>query len=550
MEASQITPQGSYEQQLRSCQQRCKNRLMVAEHAVRWDSRFTFTCKMTANASTGELDSCMCRVSVRQEVRGGKSFQKLGYADVNLAEFAGSGGSQRYLLEAYDSKHRLHNSMLKVTVDMTLLSGDPCFKAQPSRGTRYQPPSEAGAEEVPPSRPTSGSLASLTSSGYDSLKKKVNDTPAPSQVPSRLFQPTSPSCIVLFCGGRYQRLSETLGRCSLPILLSPVLPWSPCRRSLSEVFGDGEEGEGWAGEAPGHSRNSSNTSHGSHASGYASINSQSEKSGHISRCPTFTVWSPDSIYPSSKPSSFRLYTTNTSLSDQFYAHSLQYAHLKGLPPSKPTACFHLHPASPNEISSRGNTPPSDSRRRSLLLFSELSNLLGGSTPSLVSQSSSGTRGGSVSSGASPEDGIHTLVASPQQTQWAVGALHTGLSAIALHNHSSSLHVTTDSSKEIRSSSAGSGGISDGGSLERTAANRAKNASTEANKESRVDATRIDANDIIDKLFEDTKIESLKSDDSAETSGLQLYIGRDGTAALGGRNLNSGGDFKAVVFDKR
>lgn len=64
-----------------------------------------------------------------QEVRGGKSFQKLGFADVNLAEFAGSGGSQRYLLEAYDSKTRLHNSMLKVTVEMTLLSGDPCFKA-------------------------------------------------------------------------------------------------------------------------------------------------------------------------------------------------------------------------------------------------------------------------------------------------------------------------------------------------------------------------------------------------------------------------------------
>lgn len=53
----------------------------------------------------------------------------------------------------------------------------------------------------------------------------------------------------------------------------------------TEVFGDSEEGEGsggggWGGsEAPGgHSRNSSNTSH---ASGYASINSQSEKSGHI-----------------------------------------------------------------------------------------------------------------------------------------------------------------------------------------------------------------------------------------------------------------------------
>nr|XP_053655272.1 uncharacterized protein LOC128704246 [Cherax quadricarinatus] len=329
--------------------------------------------------------------AVFTEVRGGKSFQKLGYADVNLAEFAGSGGSQRYLLEAYDSKHRLHNSMLKVTVDMTLLSGDPCFKAQPSRGTRYQPPSEVGAEEVPPSRPTSGSLASLTSSGYDSLKKKVN-----------------------------------------------------------EVFGDSEEGEGWGGEAPGHSRNSSNTSHGSHASGYASINSQSEKSGHISCCPTFTVWSADSTYLSSRPSSFCLYTTNASLSDQLYTHPFHYAHPKGLPPSKPTARFHLFPAAPDGTSSLCNTPPSDSKRRSLLSFPDLSHILGGSTPSLVSLSSSGTRGGSVSSGVSPEDcSIRTMVASSQQPQWAVGALHSAISALALHTDSSSLHVATDSSIKNR-----------------------------------------------------------------------------------------------------
>lgn len=345
-------------------------RMMVADHAVRWDSRFTFTCKMTANASTGELDSCMCRVSVRQEMRGGKAFQKLGYADVNLAEFAGSGGSQRYLLEAYDSKTRLHNSMLKVTVEMTLLSGDPCFKAQPLRGTRYQPSVEASGEEEPAGRPTSGSLASLTSSGYDSLKKKVH-----------------------------------------------------------EVFGEGEEGDaGLAGEVPGHSRNSSNTSHGSHASGYASINSQSEVSGHMrQRVPTFTVWSPECIHPASQPPTFTVYTNNA--------------------PDSP----YLHP---------GN------------------------------------------------------------------------------------------------SSAGSGGLSEGGgSLERTAAGRSKAPSIsttqgEANKESRVDATRIDANDIIDKLFEDTNIESLKPDDSAETSGLQLFIGRDGTAALGGRTLSVVGEFKPVVFEKR
>ena len=65
-----------------------------------------------------------------QELKGGKSFQKLGFADVNLAEFAGQGNVQRrYLLEGYDSKRRQDNSILKVNVHMTLLSGDPCFKA-------------------------------------------------------------------------------------------------------------------------------------------------------------------------------------------------------------------------------------------------------------------------------------------------------------------------------------------------------------------------------------------------------------------------------------
>ncbi len=64
-----------------------------------------------------------------QEVKGGKSYQKLGFADVNLAEFAGAGlSSRRYLLEGYDSKRRLDNSTLKVNIDMSLLSGDPLFK--------------------------------------------------------------------------------------------------------------------------------------------------------------------------------------------------------------------------------------------------------------------------------------------------------------------------------------------------------------------------------------------------------------------------------------
>ena len=64
-----------------------------------------------------------------QELKGGKSFQKLGFADVNLSEFAGGGmTSRKYLLEGYDSKRRQDNSTLKLNIDMALLSGDPLFK--------------------------------------------------------------------------------------------------------------------------------------------------------------------------------------------------------------------------------------------------------------------------------------------------------------------------------------------------------------------------------------------------------------------------------------
>ncbi|XP_055935613.1 EEIG family member 2-like isoform X4 [Argiope bruennichi] len=101
----------------------------VKNNCVKWNRKFQFGCKMTANASTGVLEPCMCRISVRKEVRGGRSFEKLGFANLNLAEFAGAGLTpRRYLLEGYDSKHRQDNSMLQITIEMFLLAGDPCFK--------------------------------------------------------------------------------------------------------------------------------------------------------------------------------------------------------------------------------------------------------------------------------------------------------------------------------------------------------------------------------------------------------------------------------------
>ncbi|KAK7136368.1 hypothetical protein R3I94_014879 [Phoxinus phoxinus] len=106
----------------------------VHENAVRWRKRFSFVCKMSANPNTGVLDPCVCRVSVRKELKGGKTYSKLGFADLNMAEFAGSGSTARCcLLEGYDTKNtRQDNSILKVTIGMTLLSGDPCFKTAPS----------------------------------------------------------------------------------------------------------------------------------------------------------------------------------------------------------------------------------------------------------------------------------------------------------------------------------------------------------------------------------------------------------------------------------
>lgn len=164
---------------------------------------------------------------------------------------------------------------------------------------------------------------------------------------------------------------------------------------------------------------------------------------------SLTSWSSDNLLPPSRPSSFRVYApSGASMSDHVYTHPFHYPHPKGLPPSKPTAQFHLRPA---DSSSLCETPPSKQARPSLYLYGELSTILGGSTPSLVSLSSSGTRGGSVSSSISPDltDSPQALVQSPQHHAWPLSALHTTLSALALHSETSSLHASTDSSVETR-----------------------------------------------------------------------------------------------------
>ncbi|XP_041941684.1 uncharacterized protein LOC121705045 [Alosa sapidissima] len=107
----------------------------VFNNTVRWRKEIVFECGATVNVSTGVLGNCICRVSVRKDRKGGRSYKKVGYVDLNLVEVIGCGYVTRdCLLEGYMSKHsKLDNSFLKIGLQLQLLQGDPCFRvlAQP-----------------------------------------------------------------------------------------------------------------------------------------------------------------------------------------------------------------------------------------------------------------------------------------------------------------------------------------------------------------------------------------------------------------------------------
>uniref|UniRef100_A0A1A9Z0I9 C2 NT-type domain-containing protein n=1 Tax=Glossina pallidipes TaxID=7398 RepID=A0A1A9Z0I9_GLOPL len=59
-----------------------------------------YSSRMSANASTGVLSPCYLRISIRKGMKGGRSYYKLGFIGLNLAEYAGAGLiSRRCLLE-------------------------------------------------------------------------------------------------------------------------------------------------------------------------------------------------------------------------------------------------------------------------------------------------------------------------------------------------------------------------------------------------------------------------------------------------------------------
>ncbi|XP_045760520.1 protein FAM102A isoform X2 [Maniola jurtina] len=159
----------------------------VRKHAVRWNAEFSFVCKMSANANTGVLEPALMRVSVRKECKGGRSYQKLGFCDVNLAELAGAGETtRRCLLEGYDPRRRQDNSVLRIRIKMNMISGDPLFKVpERKQDVAEKTGGDSGSESA--AAADDDCASSTASSGFGSLTKKKNYegvAPALSSLPS------------------------------------------------------------------------------------------------------------------------------------------------------------------------------------------------------------------------------------------------------------------------------------------------------------------------------------------------------------------------------
>lgn len=292
--------------------QETSKREEVKNHQVKWEQKFEFICKMTANASSGELEPCLLRISVRKEINGGRSYQKLGFIDLNLAEFAGAGvTSRRCLLEGYNTRHRQDNSMLRIKVKMTMLSGDILFKAPPSSMKTTQETDGVGIlltsdpQITSASRPNSTGQAIITniassggggggvaggggnedassasdSSGFGSLRTNKNKPTTASSVSSGGIRTSSDQCLPIIDTATTTTLLDSQGITDSGISeSSDQLSSSQEHASLPNPTITSIN----AGHAAAtHSRNSSNTSQMSKGSGSQHSRQSSEGTGSL-----------------------------------------------------------------------------------------------------------------------------------------------------------------------------------------------------------------------------------------------------------------------------
>ena len=98
----------------------------VSNHTVRIFEQVMFHSKFTSK-NDGLIQPLILHISIRRELMGGKSYEKLGYVNIDLSQYAGSGSSsQHFLLQ--NSNARSFNSILKVKILLKQIRGDSCFK--------------------------------------------------------------------------------------------------------------------------------------------------------------------------------------------------------------------------------------------------------------------------------------------------------------------------------------------------------------------------------------------------------------------------------------
>ncbi|KRF78057.1 early estrogen-induced gene 1 protein isoform X7 [Drosophila virilis] len=425
--------------------QEYSSREEVRNHRVEWNRSFEFPCKMSANASTGVLDPCHLRISIRKEMKGGRSYYKLGFIDLNLAEFAGAGlTSRRFLLEGYDSRHRLDNSMLRVSIKMHMLSGDILFKA-PTPSLKSKP-SKPSADDLANEVACSG-LQTPTATALSSMGSGSGGTAIP-------------------LGGS----GATLGGVASTMSASVTRPVSATREE--------------------------------------DLDAQAVIAAIVT----------DSGLSESSESAVTLTT------DNLQQHVI--------------------------ASSSATTPVTVTQTLPGL------GVIGSNNYGTTGVSISGAGGGvggvgvgvTVNTAALMEMG-HSRNSS-NTSQMSKGS---GYSSFSHSQHSR--QSSEGDSGHARNPSSGSLVISETGSLDRTKSSgekRKKGALDDGPRVSdRVEETRVNPNSLIDEILKDTKLDQLG--ESAETSGLQLYIARDGTASLGGHEVKSSvraGAFKQVVMQDR
>ncbi|XP_033163094.1 autotransporter adhesin BpaC isoform X3 [Drosophila mauritiana] len=601
--------------------QEYSSREEVRNHRVEWNRSFEFPCKMSANASTGVLDPCHLRISIRKEMKGGRSYYKLGFIDLNLAEFAGAGlTSRRFLLEGYDSRHRLDNSMLRVSIKMHMLSGDILFKAPtPNLKSKQSKPSmddfSNAATGVGLQIPTATALPSIGSgSGGASVSLggsgvTLGGIPGNQSLPgTRPVSTTKEEDIdnqaliaTIVTDSGLSESSEsgiTLTTDNLQQHASVVIanPISPVTQPLPQLgiigsnnYGTtvGAIGFSGAGNATliemGHSRNSSNTSQMSKGSGYSSFShsqhSRQSSEGDSGHARNF----------SGVPR--RLFDGNITTAGQNSNMGAVSTNRQQQPCAAGTNTFIGSNSSPcgtlasihsNHSASSSNGSNSSSSGAVITLQCNAGS--GQDTVDSANHQQQMTVGSPNGHGSNPRlgnvmsgDAISSMAASPTDAcsiRSNPSAASLLLSTSAAAAEASALASATTMSVSgatlsplattqiirrpsitMMNPSSGSLVISDTGSLDRTKSSgekRKKGALDDGPRVSdRVEETRVNPDSLIDEILKDTKLDQLE--ESAETSGLQLYIARDGTASLGGHEVKSSvraGALKQVVMQDR